>query len=149
MMNQGMGISVMPETIFYIGGEVMGLIKKDYDLARAEDLSFQFMIYLKENLLVITKNISDMYAQASMHMNIQVAHDLAVEHLYELAKEVLNLRPKKTMWETYKESDALTPVETMVLKAIEVANSDELYLLEVVYPDFVAAYKEFAITQTV
>lgn len=140
-MNQAMGISVMPETILYIGGEAIGLIKKDYQLENAEELSFGFMVYLKENIFLITKNISDMYAQAINNISLTTAHDLALEHLYSLAVEVLDLAPKKSPWEMLKEEPNLTPTDKAIIFAIESANNDELSVLQMAYPAFVAAYK--------
>lgn len=140
-LQMGMGISVMPETILFIGGEVAShLIKElDLDAQNAEDLRYRFMIHLKENLLLLTKRISDMYSQAAGHLNLVKAHNLAYELLFDEAVEVFDLKPKKSEWEMIKEQ-ANSESMKAIIKAIETASQEELDILCLVYPTLVLAF---------
>lgn len=145
-MNMGMelriGVSVMPETILFVGGEVTHHLAKELELdaANAADLGYRFMIYLKENLLIITKQISDMYSQASTNLDITKAHDLAFEYLLDAAAELFDLKPKKSEWEMIKEQEATSESMAAIITAIETANEKELAALFLVYPDLVLAF---------
>lgn len=143
MTNLGKGISVMPETIYFIGGEVMEnlVAKHDLDSHTAANAGFKLMCHLKDHLLTITAEISAIYAQAINGISITVAHDLAFEYLYDLAVELLGLKPKKTQWELMKEDPTLSASMKAILTAIENATEDELVALYVVYPVVVDAYQ--------
>lgn len=135
------GVSVMPETILFIGGEVSHHIAKELDLdaANAADLGFRFMIHLKENLILITKEISDMYTQAEANLDIKKSHDLAFEYLLDLAAELFDLKPKKSEWDMIKEQ-ATSESMKAIIKAIETASQEELDVLCLVYPTLVLAF---------
>lgn len=138
----GMGVSVMPETILFIGGEVINhlAVQSDMDDETAATLGYNFMVFLKENLIILTKEISDLYAQSIRTLDLVKAHDLAFEFLADKAVEVLNLRPKKSQWETIKEQMSSESMNA-IIKAIETANDDELELLFVIYPTLVQAFQ--------
>lgn len=143
MTNVGKGISVMPETIFFIGGEVIQHLVSNEIIGagNAPDAGFKFMCHLKDHLLTITAEISSIYAQAISHMSVPVAHDLAFEYLYDLAFDFLGLKPKKSQWEMLKEDATLSPSMKSILAAIENATPDELVALYVIYPSVVDAYQ--------
>lgn len=143
MTNVGKGISVMPETIYFIGGEVIeNLVGNEMiDADDAANVGFKFMCHLKNHLLTITAEISSIYAQAINQMSITVAHDLAFEYLYDLAIDLLGLKPKKSQWEMLKEDATLSPHMKAIITAIENATPDELVALYVIYPAVVDAYQ--------
>lgn len=138
------GISVMPETIYFIGGEAMNAIANEHDFnsSTTAELGFKFMCHLKDHLLTITAQISSIYAQAISCIDIEVAHDLAFEYLYDLAVEVLSIKPKKTQWEMLKEDATLSDSMKAVLKAVETATDEERVALFVIFPNIVEAYLE-------
>lgn len=146
MTNVGKGISVMPETIYFIGGEVIeNLVQSELiSIESAPNLGFKFMCHLKDHLLTITAEISSIYAQAINQISINVAHDLAFEYLYDLAVEMFNLKAtKKSDWEQLKEDESLTPHMKAIIAAIENATPDELVALYVIYPSIVDAYRTY------
>jgi len=138
----GMGVSVMPESILFIGGEVINNLtaQLEMDDKEAAKLGYDFMIYLKDNLIILTKEISDLYMQSIKSLDIAKAHELAYEFLSDLAVEVLNLKPKKSEWELLKEEYVSESMKA-IIKAIETADDNELAILYLVYPKFVQAFK--------